>query len=115
MVLEQLPRDFDDTFIIIDALDECPLQEREELLDTITQMAEGNFRHLHIFTTSRQEPDIVKAFDSHEKIAFQASMVDEDIRKYVQETMQNNPRIQKWPEETRNQVREILAKQANGM
>src|SRR4051794_2299950 len=64
------------TYIILDALDECT--EREELLVLIKDMAEWNLGKLHILATSRREKDIEDALESlvTDQICIQTALVN---------------------------------------
>jgi hypothetical protein len=59
MVLDVLMKTFEDVFIVIDDLDECPRNgERVEILPLISEMRSRS-PNLHLLVTSRPEPDIV--------------------------------------------------------
>src|SRR5262245_46267196 len=53
------------TYVIIDAVDECPTlgipSPREEILDVVREVVESDISNLHICLTSRPEPDICDA------------------------------------------------------
>jgi hypothetical protein len=89
-----------EVYLVFDALDECPEQEREEVLGFITSILtlESTSCRVKVFATSRPETDISDAFEKHNvpTIKILAENVKSDIETY-----------------TRSQV-EILRKGKNG-
>jgi ankyrin repeat domain-containing protein 50 len=79
-----LARGFKETFIVIDALDECPKDKRHQVLEYITVIAE-ELTCAKIFVTSRRETDILAAF--HESrtptIEIEAKSISADISNYA--------------------------------
>ncbi|KAI9888557.1 MAG: hypothetical protein M1814_006827 [Vezdaea aestivalis] len=70
---------FSKTILVIDALDECSLQERKLLLPTLEKLQREGCR---LFVTSRPHaPDICRAFDGQSKIIIKAT--DLDITNYI--------------------------------
>lgn len=62
-----LIKDISQVYVVFDALDECPEQERGDILAFITGIVTAQVRcHVKVFVTSRNEMDIAKAFsDKH--------------------------------------------------
>ncbi|KAI8188598.1 hypothetical protein K4K48_006468 [Colletotrichum sp. SAR 10_66] len=58
-------RGFSDVFIVVDALDECPTLngQRGKLLASLTRIVAAMPDNLHLFCTSRAEPDISTAIN----------------------------------------------------
>ncbi|KAJ9664592.1 hypothetical protein H2201_005104 [Coniosporium apollinis] len=81
----ELARAFDEVFVIIDALDECPRDERHQILKFICE-AGKSLPCAKIFVTSRRENDIVTAFKDNNipTIEIKAENVAEDIRLFVE-------------------------------
>ena len=74
-------------FFVVDALDECTLEERKNLCEFFlsiinTGTSQGTVK---LFVTSRQEPDIEQAFRQKAIpiIKIEAAKVDKDIEIYV--------------------------------
>ena len=74
-------------FFVVDALDECTLEERKDLCEFFlsiinTGTSQGTVK---LFITSRQEPDIEQAFRQKAIpiIKIEAAKVDKDIEIYV--------------------------------
>jgi hypothetical protein len=58
-----LIEDLRQVYVVFDALDECPEQERGDILGFITGIVTAQVRcHVKVFVTSRNEMDIAKAF-----------------------------------------------------
>jgi hypothetical protein len=87
-----MTRTFDETYIILDALDEC--RERQELLDDIETFAEWRTERLHILATSRREKEIEERIEPliHDqgRICIQSALVNDDIRAYTHERLQTD-------------------------
>jgi hypothetical protein len=62
-----LVEDLSQVYVVFDALDECPEQERGDILGFITGIVTAQIRcHVKVFVTSRKQMDIAKAFgDKH--------------------------------------------------
>jgi hypothetical protein len=81
-----LIEDLRQVYVVIDALDECPEQERGDILAFITGIVTAPVRcHVKVFVTSRNEMDIAKAFgDRHiPTIQIQTENVNADIETFV--------------------------------
>jgi len=113
-VLEIIFQAFDQSFIIIDALDEC--SDRQELLSFINGIIDWKVGKLHILATSRKETDISEVLDPliTEQISIQ-NLVNADIRLYVQERLRNDTKLKKWPDKIRMEIETTLMDGAHGM
>jgi hypothetical protein len=80
-----LAQDFEEVFVVIDALDECPKHERPRVLGFIIGIVDSLPR-AKVFITSRREQDIVEAFAqlSTPAIQIEAKHVATDISNYVE-------------------------------
>lgn len=56
-ILHTTLKHFDDVYLIVDAVDEYPRSERDDLLDTIQEMVGFNVDCLHFLVSSRREGD----------------------------------------------------------
>jgi len=116
LALRQMVEEFNEVFIIIDALDEC--RQREELLEIIEEVAGWRIGKLHMLTTSRKEIDIKESFDpliNCQGIDIQRSIV-KDIRDYVQQRLQSDIRLRRWCENPQvlREIETILVGKADG-
>jgi hypothetical protein len=110
-------------FLIVDALDECPntstiSSPREEVLTLLEDLIDSQLPHLRICVTSRPEADI-KPF--LEPLTFRSvSLHDErgqkeDIEKYIKSVVNTNRAMQRWKQEHRQLVIDVLTERADGM
>lgn len=115
LALQHMLRDFDQSFIILDALDEC--KEREELLGLIETIVNWKLKMLHLLATSRRLNDIEETLTplitGH--ICIQSALIDADICIHIRERLQNDPRLRKWPENVRLEIEKALMEGAHGM
>ena len=113
------------TFIIMDALDECPdysgfPSPRHEVLQLVKELVELGLHELHIFATSRPEVNIRSVL---EPLAFRSvSLHDEsgqknDIVDYVRSVVALSPStaMRRWRTDDKNLVIETLTERADGM
>ena len=111
-----------DTFIIVDALDECPNfterpSARDEVLALIEELIHLELPGLHICVASRPEMDIRIALESLEHL--QISLHDEsgqkeDIIAYIKAVVNSDRRIRRWVEEDKHLVVDELSQKAHG-
>jgi hypothetical protein len=119
VTLRQMVQGFSETFIILDALDEC--NEREDLLTAIEEIIGWKTGKLHILATSRREKDIEEGIkhlvDDKDEICIQSALVNRDISAYVHERLQTDRRLRRWQNEpeAKQEIEEVLMKKAGGM
>ena len=107
-----------DTYIVLDALDECV--EQDELLRDLEKFCSWEGVDLHVLVTSRREPDIEEALtllcDSRNRISIH-ELVDVDIRTYIQDRLQFDPKLKKRQKDPKLQleIKDTLMTKANGM
>ena len=110
---------FAETYLILDALDEC--SERRELLVSIREVASWRDANIHILTTSRREKDIEESLEplcgDHGKIYVQGTLVNNDIRAYIQGRLQTDRDLIKWQKKPgiRQKIEDTLMEKADGM
>jgi hypothetical protein len=111
------------TFIIIDALDECPNfsgtpSAREEVLDLIEEIVDLKLPNVHLCVTSRPEIDIQTVLDP--LTSLKMSLHDEtgqkeDILEYIKSVVRSDRKMRKWKEEDKQLVIYTLSDKADGM
>jgi hypothetical protein len=113
----------DPTYIIMDAIDECPITSsvpspQEEVLELVDELVGLRLPNLHICVTSRPELDIRTVL---EPIASNAiSLHDEsgqrqDITDYVRSFVYSDRKTRKWREQDKELVIRTLSEKADGM
>lgn len=115
---------FSATFIIIDALDECPSVsgEREKLLISLSRLVTAMPGNIHIWCTSRAEPDIATAMESllcepsRAKIDLEAHLdsLNHDIGLSIDETLASYP-YRSWPGGLKAYAKTLLIERGDGM
>ncbi|PWI75965.1 hypothetical protein PCL_06623 [Purpureocillium lilacinum] len=118
-----LVRSFDDVYLFLDALDECPHDayqprdsQRDELLQTIASMRKWGETGLHLLVTSRDEWEIRESLCSTptEVVSMHNDFVDSDIANYINSQLRERRRLQKWSK-SHTLIREQLMRRANGV
>ena len=111
------------TYIIMDALDECPITStipspREEVLELVDQLLGLHLPNLHICVTSRPESDIqvvLEPLTPHPVSLHDESGQQHDIADYVSSFVHSNRRMRRWREEDKDLVIKALSEKADGM
>jgi len=117
--LRQIVQEFDETFIILDALDEC--EKRQELLASIETIVEWKIEKLHILVTSRREKDIEEGLkpliSDQGMICIHSARVNDDIRAYVHERLQTDGTLKRWQKmpQAQQEIEKTLMDKADGM
>lgn len=97
-----------EVFIVIDALDECPLSERRELLKVIKELLDGDTRKVHILATSRPEPDISARLKELSIAIDIEGLIKNDIVLFVQTELSQNTKLNRWNNDLKSQIVERL-------
>ena len=111
------------TYIIMDALDECPITStipspREEVLRLVEELVGLHLPNLHICATSRPEHDIRVVL---ERLTIRpVSLHDEggqkeDIARYVASFVRSDQWMRRWRGEDKDLVIKTLSEKADGM
>jgi hypothetical protein len=119
MTLHQMVREFGETYIILDALDEC--KNREELLEGLGEIVSWELKKLHILVTSRREKDIEQPLESlvndENRACIQSTLVNDDIRAYIHKRLQTDQKLKRWRKNSKAQqeIETTLMGKADGM
>lgn len=117
--LGQMIEEFDQLYIIIDALDEC--SNRFALLEGIAEMNGWNHAQLHLLVTSRHEHDIALDFEPllkpEQEIHIHKDFIEADIRAYIYSRLQTDKRLKRWQKDEQVQltIATTLTEKADGM
>ena len=111
------------TYIIMDALDECPIEStipspREEVLDFIDGLVGLRLPSVHICVTSRPEHDIqvvLKDLAPRAVSLHDESGQREDIVNYVTSFVHSDRKVRRWRDEDKDLVIKALSEKADGM
>jgi hypothetical protein len=116
--------DFDNVYLVVDGLDECPVvgRERQKLLECLLRIYRWGEINLHLFLTSRKENDIndklcylLRSESAVEiDLEFYKDSINHDIGIFIDESLDNS-KMNKWPEETKELIRSTLITKADAM
>ena len=114
-ILYDSMEEFDHIYIILDALDECV--ERQKLLSIVQRLLYSKTGKMHILVTSRSDADLEEyltpIITAH--ILIESSLIEPDIRSYIQEQLHNNPKLRRWPQKVQERIESALMTGAQGM
>ncbi|KAK3366110.1 hypothetical protein B0T24DRAFT_560333 [Lasiosphaeria ovina] len=115
-ILESIISRFSRVSILVDALDESA-SPRDDLLKVLRDLlTDPRFRRIQVIASSREYLDIEKAMDSLSiSIPMDNSLVEDDIRLYVNSRLASNTKFHRWPRDLLAEVEDTLAKKARGM
>ncbi|CAD6587468.1 MAG: hypothetical protein ASARMPREDX12_002854 [Alectoria sarmentosa] len=107
--------EFDHIYIILDALDECV--ERQKLLPIVRRLLYSKTGKTHIFVTSRSDADLEEYLTpiATAHVLIESHLIEPDIRSYIQEQLNDNPRLRRWPKKFRERIKSALMTGAQGM
>ncbi|GFP56049.1 putative ankyrin repeat protein L93 [Trichoderma asperellum] len=114
---------FSAVYIIIDALDECPMitDERKKLLNSLHHILKAAPDSLHMFCTSRKEVDIDKAirpllskpWAEEIDLSYQIGVLG-DIAQYIDSILADAD-YDTWPKSIKEEAKSVLMEKADGM
>lgn len=117
--LSHIIEEFDQVYIVLDALDECT--EREVLLESINEFLSWDHSELHLLVTSREENDIANEMDNFitpdQKVNIHKRFIEADIRAYIYARLQTDRHLKKWQRDAKVQltIATSLTEKAEGM
>lgn len=106
---------FDTVYITIDAIDES--MPRADLLKVLRDLAtDARFAKIQLLATSRRYLDIERVMEEVSvEFSMNNSLVDKDIRIYVQSQLHTLPRFKQWPPNLLVEAEKALMLKAKGM
>jgi hypothetical protein len=115
-ILQLILQGFGCAYVVLDALDECT--ERKKLLDLVTEIMTWKLGNLHVLVTSRKEQAFSECLPPLASGMFDIqSLILEDIRIYVQQTLQFDSQFtrKKWLSKMQGEIEKTLIEHADGM
>ena len=115
--LRRLIQRFRHTYIFLDALDESPRTgPREYILDSLETIQKWGVQSLHLFITSRDEPDIGEYLNSLaiQPIEMRNAGIDEDIINFISSRLNGDRRLRKLLP-YHNKIQNTLSKGTRGV
>jgi len=113
-IILQLPGE---NFLIIGALDECPIGDdgRDELCEHLRYIS--SFKNVHLLATSRREIDLEDGLVGSEGLftmPIRNAQVDADIDLYVQSQLETKFKSMRWLPKVKDVILEGLREKAQG-
>lgn len=112
IALQQLIQGFEQTYIVIDGIDECI--DREKLMAWIGDLLQRNTSQLHVVLSSREEHDIeesLKKIPHLARIPLVGKAMDADIARLLDAIL---AKLTKWDAPIRNRVKDVLIRDSQG-
>jgi len=110
------------TYLIVDALDECPNtslpSHRDQVLALLEDLIDSKLPNLHICVTSRPETDIKHVLEPltfHSVSLHDESGQMEDIENYIKSIVNTDRRMRRWTSMHKQLVIYVLTERADGM
>lgn len=120
-VFRDIVQGLDKTFVILDALDECPERQEQGLFNRIRQIYGFDTPKVHMLLTSRSltdiEDNLVPLTKCENRMRIDSTIVDRDIFAYIDEQLRCDVRFKRWSNmpQVQEEIRENLMKKADGM
>lgn len=117
--LHQTMASFEETFVILDALDECT--DQSELLADIEIIVGWEDIDLHLLVTSRREQVIEESLDSligdQASVCIDSAVISADIRVYVHYRLRADRKLKRWQKdlEVSQEIKDTIVDKADGM
>ncbi|KAL8990178.1 MAG: hypothetical protein Q9169_008189, partial [Polycauliona sp. 2 TL-2023] len=118
-ILREIIEDFSETFIILDALDEC--SKREELFEVVNDIRQNEPQITHMLLTSRHLPDIEEALCpllcGIDKVRVGGDAVTSDILSYINQRLRIDQTLKRWRNmpDVQDEIRTTLMEKADGI
>lgn len=116
-LFEDLMREFDNIYIVIDAVDECEdSMGLATIMDFIQGIWDGGKHRLHLLTSSRDLERIRKKFDvlQAKHVHVHGEALDSDICMALRNQLCKDSKFDRWPLSLRDTIETSLMTQAQG-
>lgn len=113
-VFRRVLEDYRGTFVLIDALDECDIRTRQQILQVFKDLA-SDLKQIKILFTSRPHlDDITKIMGSIPYIEIEANA--QDIKTFVVQSIEKTDTVMEFMnDELKNEIVEVLLERSRGM
>ena len=119
-LLAEIVPELQKTIIVIDALDECDMSSRTDILEAFERLSSLSEGIVKIFVTSRYSDDIALALDGHLRLHIETQDIYDDISLFVDHELGLAIRRKKLlrgkvDHELQQHLKYTLTQRANGM
>ena len=114
-LLPSVAESFADTYIVVDALDEC--SDWRFLREMVVAISSQGIKRLHILAASREEPEIEEWMEqlAATRVSVQGAKINHDIQLYVQSSIAADWFLRKWSDSAKHNIESTLIEGADGM
>lgn len=114
-VVKEVLKSFREIYIVIDAIDEC--EQSDDVLRWIQELVKTKDGRLHMLFSSRQDYQLQRALvtSTTSILALDEYSFEKDIQLYIQEQLNTDPRLMKWPPDVQNEIGKSLVANAGGL
>ncbi|KAL3293671.1 vegetatible incompatibility protein HET-E-1 [Colletotrichum asianum] len=113
-LIREIIEDYSRTFIILDALDECDRESREELMTACDELIQGN-ANIRVFLSSRTDDDIRRHFQFRPVIEIQTKDNEDDISRFVEDKLSRDRRWGNLKPRLRREIKQVFREKSQGM
>ncbi|KAK4059664.1 hypothetical protein Trihar35433_10711 [Trichoderma harzianum] len=114
--LSELLKSYPRTTLVLDALDECEVDARKEIVLVLRSLATDAERPVKVYIASRREPDIERNLGSENLIEIGTSDNKGDIEKYIEQEMKKfSEEWESVSQGVREEVKRTITDQSDGM
>lgn len=107
--------EFNDTYLVIDAPDECV--ELDRILDFLETIVSWKSDSLHLLVTSQSKREIEEVLSPIVtlQLLIKSTFIGEDIVSFIQSALEGDRKLRKWSQEIKDEIRPMLFKGSQGM
>ena len=105
-------------YLLIDGMDEIPLERRDDVFDILDAIASQQLSHLHLLVTSRDHADIRQALTNPldwSEVVVEEHLVQADICRYVSNTIEGDRRLVSLNSSLKQEILQRFAVEGCGM
>ncbi|PTB48146.1 hypothetical protein M431DRAFT_100631 [Trichoderma harzianum CBS 226.95] len=114
--LSELLKSYPRTTLVLDALDECEVEARKDIILVLRSLATDAERPVKVYIASRREPDIERSLGSESLIEIGTSDNKGDIEKYIEQEMTRfGEEWESVSQGVREEVKRTITDQSDGM
>ncbi|KAJ5172513.1 hypothetical protein N7492_005106 [Penicillium capsulatum] len=106
---------YERTTIVIDALDECEPESRDELIEALQFFIEESKNPVKVFISSRPDPVLKNLLENSPNVGIQASDNQEDIRKFINAELIKRTKARPFLETLKPKIIAKLLERCQGM
>ncbi|KAF7349523.1 Pfs domain-containing protein [Mycena sanguinolenta] len=113
-LLLNLLHELGQTYVVLDALDECNTSHFNKLVDLVCDLKNKAKGLIHLFITSQPRHVFTEGFTDLNRIVLHSHIMDQDIKLFVTKELQTNSELDAWLP-TKDLVTEQITQKSRGM